>query len=98
MAEIKRFDTNQRMSQAVAYGDTVYLAGQVAAGDSVTAQTEAVLAQIDGLLARAGSDKNHLIKAYFYMRRCTVIHFALQRNELHSKQSNQKESGRLLSE
>ena len=67
MATITRFDTNQRMSQAVVYGDTVYLAGQVAEGDGAAAQTAAILEKIDGLLARAGSDKNHLIKAEIWL-------------------------------
>lgn len=67
MAAIKRFDTNQRMSQAVVHGDTVYLAGQVCAGASVAAQTEGVLAQVDSLLSRAGSDKNNLIKAEIWL-------------------------------
>ena len=67
MPAIQRFDTSQRMSQAVAYGDTVYLAGQVAKGATVTAQTEAILAQIDDLLARAGSDKNHVLKAEIWL-------------------------------
>ena len=67
MPAIQRFDTNQRMSQAVVYGDTVYLAGQVAKGATVAAQTEAILAQIDGLLERAGSDKNHVLKAEIWL-------------------------------
>ena len=51
---IQRFHTNDRMSQAVIHGDTVYLAGQVAQGapgGTVTEQTQAILAQIDSLLA-----------------------------------------------
>jgi enamine deaminase RidA (YjgF/YER057c/UK114 family) len=56
------------MSQAVIHGDTVYLAGQVGApGESVTAQTKAVLAQVEDLLARTGSDKSKLLSATIWL-------------------------------
>ena len=51
---IERFHTGPRMSQMVVHNGTVYLAGQVAqtaAGASVAKQTQAILDQIDGLLA-----------------------------------------------
>jgi len=64
---IKRLQSNARMSQVVIHGNTVYTAGQVAEGDSVTAQTEKILAQIDGLLADAGSDKSKLISATIWL-------------------------------
>ena len=54
------------MSQIVKHGNTVYLAGQVAfdaPGESVTKQTENILARIDGLLAEAGTDKSKLLSA-----------------------------------
>lgn len=43
---ITRIETGPRMSEAVIHGDTVYLAGQVGEGDSVTAQTQSALAEI----------------------------------------------------
>ena len=67
---IQRFDTGPRMSQAVVHGDTVYLAGIVAsnaAGESVTKQTQDILAIIDGHLAKAGSDKSKLLTATIYI-------------------------------
>jgi enamine deaminase RidA (YjgF/YER057c/UK114 family) len=67
---IQRFDTGPRMSQVVIHGDTVYLAGVVAnkaAGESVTKQTQEVLAIIDGHLAKAGSDKSKLLTATIYL-------------------------------
>ena len=68
MSDITRIDTNQRMSQAVVHGGIAYLAGQVAAeGESVTAQTTAILAQIDDLLARAGTDKTKLLTAQIWV-------------------------------
>lgn len=66
---ITRMDTNQRMSQIVVHGDTVYLAGQVGtAGDSVADQTTEILSKIDGLLARAGSDKSKVLQAIIWLK------------------------------
>jgi enamine deaminase RidA (YjgF/YER057c/UK114 family) len=65
---IQRLDTGPRMSQAVIHGDTIYLAGQVGApGESVTVQTQQVLASIDDLLARAGSDKSKILSATIWL-------------------------------
>jgi enamine deaminase RidA (YjgF/YER057c/UK114 family) len=65
---IQRLDAGARMSQAVIHGDTVYLAGQVGApGESVTAQTQAVLASIESLLARCGSDKSRILSATIWL-------------------------------
>lgn len=64
---ITRFDSGPRMSQAVVAGGLVFTAGQVAAGATVTAQTEAVLAQIDALLERAGTSKANLVSATIWL-------------------------------
>ena len=65
---IQRFDTNSRMSQAVVHGNTVYLAGQVSDGaKDVAGQTAEVLKQIDALLAKCGSSKEHLLSATIYL-------------------------------
>lgn len=64
---LKRIECGPRMSQAVVHGSTVYLAGQVAAGETVADQTRAVLAEIDRLLAAAGSDKTKIISATIYL-------------------------------
>lgn len=66
---IRRLETGPRMSQAVIHGDTVYLAGQVAAdpkGD-VGSQTRQILEAIDTLLADAGSDKTRILCATIYL-------------------------------
>jgi enamine deaminase RidA (YjgF/YER057c/UK114 family) len=60
---IQRFDPGARMSQAVVYNGFVFLAGQVGEGADVTAQTKDILASVDSLLARAGSDKTKLLSA-----------------------------------
>lgn len=65
---IQRIDAGPRMSQAVIHGDTVYLAGQVGApGQGVAAQTQAVLASIEALLARTGSDKSRILSATIWL-------------------------------
>ncbi len=68
MAQIQRFEAGPRMSQAVVHGDTVYLAGQVNnQAKDVTGQTQNVLAQIDKLLAAAGSSKEKILTATIYL-------------------------------
>jgi len=65
---IRRIEPGPRMCQAVVHGGTVYLAGQVGApGESVAAQTRAVLQQIDRLLAEAGSDKSRILTATIWL-------------------------------
>ena len=69
MMTIQRFDVGQRMSEMAVHNGVVYLAGQVAADASldITGQTADVLAQIDALLARAGSDKTKILRAQIYI-------------------------------
>lgn len=66
---IERIEVGRRMSQAVAYDKTVYLAGQVAADNTqdVAGQTVQILAAIDRLLAAAGSDKTKILSATIYL-------------------------------
>lgn len=66
---IQRFDTGPRMSEMVVHNGTIYLAGQIAddAAADITGQTQQVLAAIDALLARAGSDKSRLLRAEIFL-------------------------------
>lgn len=65
---IERLHSGPRMSQAVIHGGIVYLAGQVGApGENATAQTRAILASIDELLAEAGTDRSHLLTAMVWL-------------------------------
>jgi enamine deaminase RidA (YjgF/YER057c/UK114 family) len=64
---VKRHNAGPRMSGAVVHNNTVYLAGQVADGANVKAQTEAVLKKIDDLLAAAGSSKANLLSTVIYL-------------------------------
>jgi 2-iminobutanoate/2-iminopropanoate deaminase len=62
-------------SQAVAAGELIFCAGQVAldpaSGESVTgdvrAQTERVLENLSAVLAAAGSDLRHVVKTTVYL-------------------------------
>ena len=69
MPSIERIEPGPRMSRAVAYGDTVYLAGQVSTDGSrdVTGQTRGVLARVDGALAAVGSDKSKLLSVTIWL-------------------------------
>jgi len=65
---ITRIETGPRMSEAVIHGDTIYLAGQVGApGETVTIQTKAVLAEIDALLEKTGSSREHILMATIWL-------------------------------
>lgn len=66
---LTRFDISPRMSQAIVHGDTVYLAGQVADdwGADVKEQTSQVLAKIDDLLARTGSNRSRILSAQVWL-------------------------------
>ena len=75
--KIERHETGPRMSKAVIHGDTVYLAGIVddgPKGKSVAEQTRSILAQIDGSLAMAGTDKTKLLSANIWIT--DMAHFA----------------------
>jgi len=69
------------MSQIVIHGDTIYLAGQVAAdpGADIGEQTRQVLQKIDDLLAEAGSDKSKILSAQVWI--ASMGHFT-QMNEV----------------
>ena len=73
---ITRHHSNQRMSQIVIHGDTVYLAGQVArdAGADIRVQTEQVLQKIDDYLDEAGSDRTKILSAQVWLS--SIGHFA----------------------
>jgi enamine deaminase RidA (YjgF/YER057c/UK114 family) len=66
---IKYYRSGPRMSQAVAYGGMVHIAGQVAddrkAG--IQGQTRDVLAKIEALLAEAGTDKSKLVAVNIFL-------------------------------
>lgn len=67
---IQRIEPGKRLSQAVAYGKLVFLAGQVAMdkpGASMAEQTRNILDRIDKLLAQAGTDKSKILSANIWI-------------------------------
>lgn len=66
---IERFDTGPRLSEMVVHQGIAYLAGQVPDTEDadITTQTREVLASIDALLARAGSDRTKILRAEIFL-------------------------------
>jgi enamine deaminase RidA (YjgF/YER057c/UK114 family) len=67
---IQRFDVGPRLSEMAVHNGVCYLAGQVAADGSadISGQTQQVLAAIDALLARAGTDKRRLLRVEIFLK------------------------------
>lgn len=66
---VQRFDVGARLSEMAIHNGVAYLAGQVAedASQDIQGQTAQVLAAVDALLARAGSDKSRILMAQIYL-------------------------------
>jgi enamine deaminase RidA (YjgF/YER057c/UK114 family) len=83
--KVERYESGPRLSRAVVYGDTVYLAGIVSEqpkGKSTADQTKEILAQIDSLLRKAGTDKSMLLSANVWLT--DMMNFA-EMNEVWEK-------------
>ena len=66
---VQRFDVGPRLSEMAIHNGTIYLAGQVPEDPTldIEGQTRQVLAAIDALLARAGSDKTKLLMVQIFI-------------------------------
>ena len=66
---VQRFDVGARMSEMAVHNGVCYLAGQVAVEGEpgIAGQTREVLANIDALLARAGTDKSRILRAQIFL-------------------------------
>lgn len=66
---VQRFDAGTRLSEMTVHNGVAYLAGQVAAdgGKDIKGQTQEVLAAIDALLERAGTDKTKVLMAQIFI-------------------------------
>ena len=66
---VQRFDVGARLSEMAVHNGVCYLAGQVAGDDTqdIAGQTRQVLAQVDALLARAGTDKRKLLMVQIFI-------------------------------
>lgn len=75
---IERIDSAGRASAIVIHNNTVYLSGRVAEDPEadIQEQTRSTLGRVDELLAKAGTDKQHVLSATIYLRDI-ANHFAL---------------------
>jgi enamine deaminase RidA (YjgF/YER057c/UK114 family) len=66
---IERIDSGPRMSEATVHNGVAYLAGQVSTGGAmdIAGQTREVLAAIDAVLARVGTDKTRVLRAQIFL-------------------------------
>ena len=66
---IQRIDAGSRMSEACIHAGVAYLAGQVplTPDADIETQTREVLAEIDELLAKCGSDKTRILRAQVFL-------------------------------
>ena len=66
---LRRFHTGARLSEMTVHQGTAYLAGQVAADETLDmrGQTRQVLAAIDALPAEAGTDKSRILMAQIFI-------------------------------
>jgi enamine deaminase RidA (YjgF/YER057c/UK114 family) len=68
-ATVQRFDVGARLSEMAVHNGVAYLAGQVPedATQDIRGQTAQVLACVDALLARAGTDKTRLLMVQIFL-------------------------------
>jgi enamine deaminase RidA (YjgF/YER057c/UK114 family) len=64
---IERLHTSDRMSKIVKHNGTIYLCGQVGAGETVADQTADCLSRVDARLIEAGSDRKHILQAIVWL-------------------------------
>ncbi len=65
---IRRFDFDTRIHHGVIHNGTVYLTGQVGTpGTSAESQMAEVLAKIDALRAKAGTDKSKILHVQMWL-------------------------------
>ena len=66
---VQRHDVGARMSEMAVHNGICWLAGQVAADASadIAGQTRQVLAAVDALLARAGTDKTKIVMCQIFL-------------------------------
>lgn len=67
---VQRFDVGTRLSEMAVHNGVCYLAGQVASDGTqdIGGQARQVLAAIDELLKRAGTDKTRILMCQIFLR------------------------------
>lgn len=66
---VQRFDVGTRLSEMAVHNGVAYLAGQVPEDASldIAGQTQQVLAAVDALLARVGSNKTRILMCQIFL-------------------------------
>jgi enamine deaminase RidA (YjgF/YER057c/UK114 family) len=66
---VQRFDVGARLSEMAVHNGICWLAGQVPADatQDIGGQTRQVLAAVDALLARAGTDKSKIVMCQIFL-------------------------------
>ena len=66
---VQRIDVGARLSEVAIHNGTAYLAGQIPEDSTqdIAGQTRQVLAAIDTLLAKAGTDKSRLLMVQIFL-------------------------------
>ena len=67
---IQRYESGKRLSQVLVSRGTAFVSGQIPADmtQDIRGQTQQVLAQVDRLLALAGTDKSRILFANIWLR------------------------------
>ena len=65
---IQRYEGNGRMSKAVVFNNTIYLCGQTWDEGGIKEQTAGVLAKVEELLNKYGSDKENILSITIYVK------------------------------
>ncbi len=70
MTHIQRIETDPRRSRAVVYNGMVFVGGMTADDRSqdIEGQTRQTLTKIEGYLAKAGTDKAHVLTAQIWIK------------------------------
>jgi len=69
MTDLSRIDPGPRLSEASVFGNRIHCSGMIPEdlSQDIAGQTRQVLAEIDSLLARGGSDKTRILSAVIWL-------------------------------
>jgi len=65
---IHRYDVQARYSEAIRYGDFVFISGQVGGGANIEEATKEALSEVDAALAKAGTDKTKILECTVWLK------------------------------
>ena len=69
MTDLTRIDPGPRLSEASVFGNRIHCSGMIPEdlSQDIAGQTRQVLAEIDSLLARGGSDRTRILSAVIWL-------------------------------